>query len=132
MKAPRREPFPSETALSTAVMKRIREEWDGLARKVHGNAVQSGGEPDIDACIRTVGGMGRAVKVELKQPGKAPTPRQYARLRAWEKVGALAGWVTNLVELDLLLSHVSEAGWLNPQLAREPGQLEGDLPPYSG
>jgi hypothetical protein len=97
------------------VIARIKDDHGGHARKVHGSAMGTAGEPDIDACIR-----GRATKVELKQPGNSPTPSQMGALRRWERVGALAGWVTNLVELDELLSHVDDVEWLNPQLEREP------------
>lgn len=107
-------PFRSETELSRAVIARIKDEYHGHARKVHGSAMGVAGEPDIDGCI-----TGRAIKVELKQPGNSPTPSQMGALRRWAKAGALAGWVTNLAELDALLEHVGEPEWVNPQLARE-------------
>jgi hypothetical protein len=112
MKPPRVAPFPSETALSTACQKRIRVEWAGEVVKVHGSASQKAGTPDLLACVR-----GRFVAVELKQPGKKPTPLQMKRLRDWAAVGALAGWATTEVELDALLEHVGDVGWVNPQLA---------------
>lgn len=127
MKPPRATPFPSETALSTAVQARIKGEWGGHARKVHGGPQQAAGEPDIDACID-----GRAVKVELKQPGSKPTPRQYKALRDWQDAGALAGWVTTLVELDRLLNKLGDRSWLNPQLDVQPGELPPELPLYTG
>lgn len=110
MKPPRATPYPNETAFQLAAVKRIRGEHGGHARKVHGNAATIG-EPDIDACLR-----GRAVKLELKQPGEKPTKLQYVKLRAWQAAGALAGWATTMVEVDELLSHVDDVGWRNPQL----------------
>lgn len=103
----------NETALSRKVQAHIKEAHGGLARKVHGNAYGVAGEPDIDACIR-----GRAVKIELKVAGKKPSALQFARLRAWAEVGALAGWATSLEQVDALLSHVDDLTWENPQLAR--------------
>lgn len=112
MKPPRPTAYPTETALSTGCQKRIRKEHGGAVVKLHGNASQASGQPDLIACVR-----GRFVAVELKQPGKKPTPLQMKRLRTWAAAGALAGWVTTEVELDALLEHVDDAGWVNPQLA---------------
>lgn len=103
----------NESELAVAVRRRIESHHGGCARKVHGSSYGKSGEPDIDACVR-----GRAIKVELKMPGKVPTPVQMGRLRAWARAGALAGWVTSLDELDALLEHTDDFGWDNPQLAR--------------
>jgi hypothetical protein len=90
------------------------------ARKIHGSRYQDAGEPDIDACV-----MGRAVKVEAKLPGGKPTAIQMARLRRWERAGALAGWATSVAEVDELLSHLGDLTWVNPQLCREIEQHGG-------
>ena len=87
------------------------EDWDSHARKVHGSRYSSG-EPDIDACIN-----GRSVKIEVKVPGKVPTPQQMARLRKWESAGALCGWATSVEEAASLTSHLENLNWSNPQLA---------------
>lgn len=110
MKPPRATPYPSETAFQQATVKRICVEHGGHARKVHGNAATIG-EPDIDGCVR-----GRAVKLELKQPGEQPTKLQMVKLRRWQAAGALAGWATTMVEVDELLSHVDDRSWRNSQL----------------
>ena len=102
--------YANETALSRAVQARFKA-LGGLARKVHSSGYTGAGEPDIDACLH-----GRAIKVELKQPGKVPTAIQLATLRKWEAAGALAGWVRSVTELNELLSHLDELGWVNPQL----------------
>lgn len=111
----------NESELAQAVRRRIESRYEGCARKVHGSSYGKAGEPDIDACVR-----GRAVKVELKMPGNEPTPVQMGRLRAWQRAGALAGWVTSIAELDVLLEHVDDFGWTNPQLDRagEPISVE--------
>jgi hypothetical protein len=95
-------------------MQRINGIEGARAVKVHASQMGNGGEPDVDACVR-----GRSVKVEVKQPGKVPTPRQMAVLRKWERAGALAGWVTSVEELDALLAHLDDPDWRNPQLARD-------------
>lgn len=112
MKPPREAPYPSETALSKGCQARIRKEWGGQVVKVHGSAAQKAGTPDLLGCVR-----GRFVAIELKQPGKVPTPLQMKRLRDWAAAGALAGWATTEVELDDLLSHHADVSWENPQLA---------------
>ena len=114
MRPPRTTPYPNETAFQKATQERIRTDYGGWARKVHGNAMTVG-EPDIDACIR-----GRAVKLELKQPGKRPTALQMAKLRTWAAAGALSGWAVTMVEVDALLEHVDDPTWVNPQLAERP------------
>ena len=102
-----------ETRIQKAIVKHLKK-LGGHARKVHGSAY-SAGEPDIDACI-----AGRSVKLEVKVPGKKPTPLQLAVLRKWQKAGALAGWVTSLEDVDDLLSfRVRGPGWRNPQLEVE-------------
>lgn len=112
MRPPRTAPYVTETGLQAACQKRIREDYDGEVVKVHGGASQKSGTPDLLGCIR-----GRFVAVELKQPGKVPTPLQMKRLRDWARAGALAGWATTEVELDALLAHVDDLTWVNPQLA---------------
>lgn len=82
------------------------------ARKVHQDRF-SGGEPDVDAVID-----GRAVKIEVKVPGKEPTPRQMAVMRRWVPTGALVGWVVSLDEAKALLEHLDDPDWVNPQLVR--------------
>jgi len=100
-----------ETKIVNLLIGHLRD-TGGYARKVHGNAYSSG-EPDIDACVR-----GRAVKVEVKVPGRKPTAQQLARLRRWQEAQALAGWVTSLSELVELLDHLDDLDWQNPQLER--------------
>ena len=60
------------------------------ARKVHGNMYVSG-EPDIDCVIN-----GLSVKIEVKQPGEKPTPKQLNRINEWSDAGCLAFWSDSL------------------------------------
>ena len=80
-------------------------------RKVHGDAYSSG-EPDLDGCAN-----GRAVKIEVKVPGKKPTAQQMVVMKLWARSGALVGWVTSVDETLELLSHLDDPGWVNPQLS---------------
>lgn len=108
---PRATPHPSEKALATACRKRLAA-WGGAYLNVHGGgSAQAAGHPDLLCCLR-----GRFVAIELKQPGKVPTPLQMKRLRDWAAAGALAGWATTEVEFDALLVRAVDYGWINPQL----------------
>lgn len=85
------------------------------AHKVHGGPHIIPGEPDLDIVCN-----GRAVKVEVKVPGtehairKAVTPSQRARLRTYDRAGAIVGVVTSVDELRALM-------W-DAQLVGEPGE----------
>lgn len=101
----------SEVMILQQVLDHINSLPRAMARKVHGSVYGSAGEPDVDACID-----GRSVRVEVKRRGKVPEPVQYARLRKWEKAGALTGWVHSLEMLVELLTHLDDPSWENPQL----------------
>jgi hypothetical protein len=74
------------------------------AHKVHGGPHTIPGEPDLDIVCN-----GRAVKVEVKQPGteaaikRAVTPSQRARLRQYDRAGAIVGVCTSVDELACVL-----------------------------
>jgi hypothetical protein len=63
-------------------------------RKRHGSAYQTAGDPDLHG----VWG-GTPFEIELKQPGKRPTPLQAARLAEWQRAGCLTAVVHSLPEL---------------------------------
>lgn len=116
-------PRASEKLLQAAVMKRLRapvgEGWGAAAYHPVGSAAAKGGEPD---CVGSVpipafGGLGRHFAIELKQPGKKPTPLQAKRLRDYAAAGSLAGWATTEAEVDELMSHADDPSWVNPQIA---------------
>lgn len=110
-KEPRAQPYANEEALAEAVNDWIRDVWRGTVLNVHGNGRQTSGQPDTFACVRH-----RMVTIELKQPGKVPTPLQFKRLREWEGAGALVGWATTVAEVHELLLHVDDLEWVNPQM----------------
>jgi hypothetical protein len=75
----------------------------GWARKVHGGAMGSSGEPDVDACVR-----GYAVKLEAKRVGEKPTSAQVAAMQRWQKAGAMVGWFTSNDHIAALLTHLGD------------------------
>lgn len=86
------------------VVKRILAFLNGLegcyARKVHGGAYGTNGEPDIDGCR-----YGRAFKFEVKAPGRENmlTPLQVRALQRWEDAGAIVGMVVCVEDVKKLL-----------------------------
>lgn len=123
LKPPRETPHPSEKALQAACMKRIRDDWHGEAYHPIGTGASKAGEPDIIGVMPfwmpgSHGGLppqlGRHFAVELKQPGKEPTPLQARRLRRYAERGSLAGWATTEAELDAILEHADDPSWTHP------------------
>lgn len=89
-----------ESRIVTQVLAYIRSLPSAYAHKVHGGPHGSTGEPDVDACV-----AGRAVKVEVKAPGRLSTltPTQRAALRRWRHAGAIVGVVCSVDEVMTLL-----------------------------
>ena len=69
----------------------------GYAHKVRSD-VHTVGRVDVVGCV-----AGRALALEVKQPGGAPTPRQARELALWRGAGALAACVTSVEEVQRLL-----------------------------
>jgi hypothetical protein len=67
----------------------FEKKWAGAANP---------GDPDISGCIQ-----GRCVKLEVKREGNEPTPRQAAKLRAWEKAGAISAVVRSVEDVKEVL-----------------------------
>jgi hypothetical protein len=93
-----------ESSIVDSIVKWINSQPQAIARKRHGTVYGVAGDPDVDACVR-----GHCVQIEVKQPGKHPTPLQFKRLEEWGKAGADAIWVTTLDEVK---QHFRRAGWL--------------------
>lgn len=67
------------------------------------------GTPDLIGCIN-----GRMVVIEVKRTDvDPPGPEQIGRLRKWQEVGALAGWVRSVEHLRQILDHLDDFGWRN-------------------
>lgn len=86
--------MPNESTITTKVLKYLNKQPQCLFIKKHNNQYARKGEPDILGCV-----SGRFVAIEMKIPGKEPTPIQYKRLREWEQAGAVAFWATSLEEV---------------------------------
>lgn len=80
---------PLERDITTRILRELRARG-AFAEKNHGNAYTRIGTPDIYACF-----LGRFIAIEVKQPGKKPTPAQEAFLRELEKAGAVTMVMTS-------------------------------------
>ena len=71
---------------------------------IHVDEFGNDGEPDIVGCYN-----GRAVVMEVKQPGEKPDPLQERKLNHWSAAGALVGVVTSVPEaMGLMQGHGKE------------------------
>lgn len=116
---PRTKAVESETSTTLTCISWLKAQPRTFARKVHTGPMGEGGHPDIDACQ-----AGRAIKIEMKVPGKKPDSRQMARLRIWQDSGALVGWATSLPEVKAIMAHCADPAWINPLTG--PGAPEAD------
>jgi hypothetical protein len=89
-----------EAALLRAAEKRLRERGI-LYRKRHGSAFSTAGDPDLYLLWR-----GIHAEIELKAPGRQPTPLQSIRLNQWKQAGALVFVAHSVVELDGFLDEI--------------------------
>lgn len=73
--------MPRESSIVAAIVRVAKAEgW--WVMKIHGGPYQMSGVPDL-LCIKD----GRAVWLEVKQPGKKPTEIQCRRMNEIERVG---------------------------------------------
>lgn len=87
-----------ETAIVNAIERWVLGRPNSVILKVYGNGMTTGGHPDL---IGSVGlGMNTYCHfaIEVKLPGKDPTPRQLYRLRQWESGGYVTGVAHSLEE----------------------------------
>ncbi len=82
-----------ESSIVAAILRALRGLPGVVARKRHGTAMGVTGDPDLYGSIR-----GRHFEIEVKRPRNAPTELQLARLRDWERSGALVGVARNVEE----------------------------------
>ena len=84
---------PTEAEITAAVRDYLRlvGAWE---LKVLGGLGQRPGVPDVLACVQ-----GRFVAIEVKRPGRRPTPRQAAELEAIRAAGGIALVATSLDEV---------------------------------
>jgi hypothetical protein len=96
--------MPLETAITKSIVKSAKSHgW--WTFKIAGGAFQRAGIPDL-LCVKA----GRAVFLEVKQPGKKPTPlQQHVMQEIREQAGAVAEVVTSKEEAQKVLDSVWEA-----------------------
>ena len=90
----------SEKALVHKIMQFLKQ-YEGDCYKVHGNAFQRKGEPDLTGSILW-NGKWLHFKLEVKLKGNKPTPIQLARLRKWAQCDKVAGVVHSVEEVKEL------------------------------
>lgn len=96
--------MPLETSITKSIVQSARSHgW--WTFKIAGGAFQRAGVPDL-LCVKN----GRAVFLEVKQPGKKPTPLQQQVMREIrEQGGAVAEVVTSRDEAQKVLNAAWEA-----------------------
>jgi hypothetical protein len=93
--------MPLESSITRSIQKHA-ESAGWWALKVHGGPFQTAGIPDLLLVKH-----GRAVFLEVKQPGKKATAIQERRIKEIQEIGgAVAGVVTSLDEAKAVLSGI--------------------------
>lgn len=99
----------TEKAIVNSIMRWLKERRGCYALKTHGNRYLANGTPDILGCY-----FGHMFAIEVKQPGKKPTPLQKIQLARWGRAGCTTGVVHSLDEAKELLYEVIVAGGSRP------------------
>lgn len=103
--------MPLESTITAAI--RMNAEFIGwYVVKTHGGRYQAAGLPDL-LCLRA----GRAVWLEVKQPGKKPTKLQERRLAELRSAGCVAEVVTSVGEALRVLTLARPTGRAKVQAA---------------
>jgi hypothetical protein len=99
--------MPRESTIVAAIT-RMAESHGWYVIKIHGGPYQLAGIPDL-LCLQ----RGQAVWLEVKQPGKKPTPLQQRRMAELEACGSTpCHVVTSKEEASACLrTHASSFGW---------------------
>lgn len=99
--------FKTETELSVAVLKEIRETYkqDIFIYKTHGNMFTMEGIPDLEGCFQ-----GRYFAMELKLPSRKNTlsAEQKARIRQIRRAGGIAFRVTQVEEAIEIIRRIKD------------------------
>ena len=95
-----------ETDLTAKIITYLRKQGCFVVKQ-HGGPYGVGGMPDIYALIPAEP-YATPVHIEVKLPGNKPTPRQEKMLRDLRKAGAVAVWVDNLDDVNVLLEQLKE------------------------
>ena len=94
-----------ETTITNNIIKAVNKLPKCKIQKVHGGPY---GHPTLDL----IGAVdGRMFLLEVKAPGKKPTPRQMSTMEDWSNAGVYTGWVTSVdAALDFINTIKSETG----------------------
>ena len=93
-----------ETRLRKKIVEALQKRYPkGYFRKVHGNQFQNIGVPDLLCCVN-----GRFLGLEIKLPGKKPTPAQILELQKIAKAGGVSAVVTSVAEALDKAKEISE------------------------
>lgn len=98
--------MPNETSLIRSKIRPYLESLGARVYKIHGNAFQEAGTPDLLCCL-----AGRFIGLEVKKRGNKPTYIQEASLRTIRKAGGIAGVIytdTYKQDIDNLLMPLSQ------------------------
>lgn len=87
-----------ERTIQNRIMAWLNRQPGVVARVLHGSAWSTAGDPDIYGCVN-----GRMFLIEVKQPGREPTPLQQRRLAEWKNAGALTGVAHSVREAQRLI-----------------------------
>lgn len=100
----------SEASIVARILKYLNTV--GYAHKIHGD-MHTVGRVDIVGCV-----AGRAIAIEVKQPGKQPTPRQQRELDLWRSAGAISGVACSVEDVEKLLASEIGGGMQNGEQKR--------------
>lgn len=100
-----------ETLIWKKIKEHLKKEYGGTAHKYHGGPFSENGVSDLFGCVPP---HGRAIFLEVKQPGKKADPWQLAFLRDEAKRGAITGVVTSTADVDNILRNAG----VYPQLSK--------------
>lgn len=91
--------MPTEKTITNTILKRLNQQHQCKAIKIHGSIYSTRGTPDI-FCVKD----GHAILLEVKQPGRKPTKIQEQQIAAWLGAKATACVVTSVQEaLEVVL-----------------------------
>lgn len=88
-----------EKRITDAILARLRSRPNTWRVKIGAGPWQIAGLPDIIGCAD-----GRFFALEVKQPGRKPTPLQAATLAAIRRANGIAECVTSVDEVEFVLN----------------------------
>jgi len=113
-----------EAKIVNKIIKKVNELPMCKVEKNHGS---QWGKPKLDLTGSVHGMM---FQLEVKVPGKKPTPRQMSTIRSWQAVGVHAGWTDSVEDglnfVKLLLKRRKDDQGERSEQTKSRGAAEGD------